>query len=499
MSVGTELSAGEAAAMIPHGSTVAFSGFTAAGAAKAVPRALAARAEAEHQAGRPFRLRVLAGASTGASVDETLARANAIAFRAPYQSSKTLRQQINRGEVEFVDMHLSHVAQQLGQGVYGTIDWAVIEATELTHDGKLYPTTSIGLSPTFCDLAARVVVELNQAHHPRLREMADIVTLPPPPHRGVIPIEQPLTKIGQPYIQVDPAKIVGVVRTNEPDEAVDLAPPDEVCRQIARHLVTFLLEQMAQGRLPADLPLQSGVGNVANAVLGELGESPDFPPFLMYTEVYQDALIELMRRGRCLGASASALAVSKAGLRTIYDEIDFFAPRIVLRPQEISNHPAVARQLGVIAMNTALEVDLYGHVNSTHVHGTDLMNGIGGSGDFERNAFLSFFMCPSVAKGGRISAIVPMCSHVDHNEHSVQIVVTEYGLADLRGVAPERRAELLIERCAHPAYRDYLRGYLAGARVGHLRHDLDRAFELHRNLIEHGAMLPGLTLSEAAS
>jgi acyl-CoA hydrolase len=118
------------------------------------------------------------------------------------------------------------------------------------------------------------------------------------------------------------------------------------------------------------------------------------------------------------------------------------------------------------------------------------MNGIGGSGDFARNAYLSIFMCPSAAKGGKISTLVPMCTHVDHNEHSVQVIVTEQGLADLRGLAPAERAHLLIERCAHPSYRDYLHRYLREAGKGHINHDLSRCFELHQNLLRTGSMLP---------
>jgi acyl-CoA hydrolase len=118
------------------------------------------------------------------------------------------------------------------------------------------------------------------------------------------------------------------------------------------------------------------------------------------------------------------------------------------------------------------------------------MNGIGGSGDFTRNAYLSIFMCPSIAKGGKISAIVPFCSHVDHNEHSVQIIVTEQGLADLRGLGPMARAHALIENCAHPMYRPYLRKYVESCPPGHIRHDLSRCFELHLNLLRTGQMLP---------
>jgi acetyl-CoA hydrolase len=216
--------------------------------------------------------------------------------------------------------------------------------------------------------------------------------------------------------------------------------------------VSFLLNEMSAGRIPKEfLPFQSGVGNVANAVLATLGEHPDIPPFQMYTEVYQDSCVDLMEKGRLVGASTTALTISPPQLARIYDEMDFFIPRIVMRPQELTNHPGIIRRLGLITMNTALEVDIYGHANSTHVLGTQMMNGIGGSGDFTRNAYLSIYMCPSVQKGGRITSIVPMVTHVDHNEHSVQVVVTEQGLADLRGLGAMERAKAIINNCAHPA------------------------------------------------
>jgi acyl-CoA hydrolase len=219
----------------------------------------------------------------------------------------------------------------------------------------------------------------------------------------------------------------------------------------------------------------------------------------MYTEVFQAAAFELMLRGRLLGASTCALTLSPRQLQSLTEQIDFFAQRVVLRPQEISNNPAVLRQLGVISLNTALEVDIYGHANSTHVCGQTMMNGIGGSGDFARNAYLSIFMCPSIAKGGSISAVVPMCTHVDHNEHSVQVIVTEQGLADLRGLAPAARAKKIIDHCAHPGYRDYLHRYAEATRSGHIRHDLGRCFELHQNLLRYKAMLPGSSSGKAAA
>ncbi|NEP83070.1 MAG: acetyl-CoA hydrolase, partial [Okeania sp. SIO3B3] len=311
--------------------------------------------------------------------------------------------------------------------------------------------------------------------------------------RSPIPIIHPLSKIGVPFVSVDPKKIVGVVENNEPDGVKAFGDPGEVGERIAGHVVSFLVDEMRAGRLPNEfLPLQAGVGNVANAVLGQLGANPDIPRFSMYTEVLQDSQIKLMREGKLTGASTSALTLSDGLLEEVYQEMDFFTPRCVIRPAELSNNPGVVRRLGVIAMNTVLEMDIYGCANSTHVAGTQLMNGIGGSGDFTRNSYLSILMAPSIAKAGTISTVVPMCSHVDHNEHSVQVLVTEQGLADLRGLGPIERATRIIDRCAHPSYRPYLHDYIASSRMGHVRHDLERCFELHRNLLEHGSMLPEL-------
>ena len=225
--------------------------------------------------------------------------------------------------------------------------------------------------------------------------------------------------------------------------------------------------------------------------MASLGAHPEIPAFTMFTEVVQDSVIDLIERGTCRGASTSALTLSDATMQRVFADMDRFAPRLVLRPQELSNNPGVIRRLGVIAINTVLEFDVYGMANSTHVCGTQLMNGIGGSGDFVRNAYLSILVAPSVAKGGAISTVVPMVTHVDHTEHSVQVLVTEQGLVDLRGLGPMERAAAIIDRCAHPDYREVLRRYVAEARLGHFRHDLSACFALHRRLLETGSMREG--------
>jgi len=485
------LTAQEAVSLIKNGDTVAFSGFSPAGAAKAVPEALIEQARNAHRNGEPYRVRILTGASSGQIIDDEMAKAGAISWRAPYQSGASLRKQINDQEVEYVDMHLSHVPQTVAYGFFGHIDFAVVEATEITADGRVYLTTSIGASPTYIKYADKVIIEYNTHQSPRLRELADIFILPPPPHRNPIPIHDPLTRIGWPYAVVDPKKVIGVVESDQPDQTNEFSPPDGVGRQIAEHVVRFLMDEMHAGRIPESfLPLQAGVGNVANSVLAELGAHPDIPEFWMYSEVFQDAMADLMASGKLLGASATSLTLSSSRLQRIINDMDFFASRIVLRPQEISNHPGIIRRLGVMGLNTILEADIYGNVNSSHLYGIDIVNGIGGSGEFTRNSYLSILMTPSTAKGGKISAIVPMTPHVDSNEHSVQVIVTEQGLADLRGLGPLQRANKIIENCAHPMYRDYLRRYVRESRNGHIPHDLGRCFELHRNLLEHGTMIP---------
>jgi acetyl-CoA hydrolase len=488
-----ELTADEAAELFEDGMTVGFAGFTPAGAAKAVPRAIAERAKRLHAAGEQFGLRVLSGASSGPAVDDALAEAEAITYRAPFQSSEPLRKLINQQKVEFVDLHLSNLPQMLDFGFLPELDFAVVEATDLARDGRVFLSTSVGASPTFLRHAKRVIVEINRRHLPRVSEMHDIVRVPPPPHRHPIPLEHPMARIGTPFASVDPECIVGFVITDEPDGIGPFAPGNEALVKIGHHISDFIAAELAAGRIPHEfLPLQAGVGNIANTVIGVIGEDERIPPFFMYSEVFQDGLVKLLREDKLLGVSATSLTVSDGCLEDIYDDIDYFASKIVLRPQAMSNNPGIVRRLGVIAINTALEVDIYGSVNSTHVCGTHLMNGIGGSGDFLRNAYLSIVISPSIAKGGRISTVVPMVTHCDHSDHSIQVIVTDQGLADVRGMGPMERARAIIDNCAHPAYREYLHRYLSEAKMGHMPHDLGRCYELHRNLNELGHMLPDI-------
>jgi propionyl-CoA:succinyl-CoA transferase len=484
-----ELTPAEAAALIQNGMNVGFSGFTPAGTPKAIPMAIADRANAEHAAGRDFKIGILTGASTGPSLDGALAKANAIKFRTPYQTNSDLRESINSGETPFFDLHLSMMPQITRYGFLGQVDVAVIEVADITAGGGLVLTSGVGVTPTFCRMAPKIIVELNRHHPPEILGLHDLYEPADPPHRREIPVYRPSDRIGSPIITVDPSKIVGVVVTDLEDEARGFSEVSPLTERIGNNVAEFLVSQLKKGLIPGSfLPIQSGVGDIANSVLGAMGRNPGIPPFEMYTEVLQDSVIDLLQSERVKFASSCSLTVTPPALKRLYADLKFFRQRVMLRPQEISNNPEVVRRLGLVSINTAIEVDIFGNVNSTHVMGRKLMNGIGGSGDFTRNAYLSIFTCPSSAKAGKISTIVPLVSHLDHNEHSVGIIVTEHGVADLRGKSPTQRANEIIEKCAHPDFRAQLKSYMKIVEGAHTPHTLSKAFGMHEQFERTGDM-----------
>jgi succinyl-CoA:acetate CoA-transferase len=482
------VSAEEAAEWIQDGMTVGISGFTRAGDAKVVPMALAQRVKEREES---LNINLWTGASVAEEVDDALVQAGVVRRRLPFQSSRGMRAAINRGDVMYIDAHLSEMVEWIRADELGPLDLAIIEAVAILPNGGIVPSTSVGNSPTFAHAAQRIIIELNTHQSPMLMGFHDIFMPGPRPHRSPIPILNAGDRIGSPYIEVNPNKIAGIVITDRDDHFSELPPADDDMRTIAGHLIEFLSHEVRRGRLPKNLyPLQSGVGSLSNGVLSAFADGP-FYHLQMYSEVLQDGAFDLMDAGKLDVASGCAITLSPERAKRVLNNLEPYRNRLILRPQEISNHPEVIRRLGVIALNTALEVDLYGNVNSTHICGSQIVNGIGGSGDFARNALLSVFATKSTAKDGRVSCIVPMVSHVDHTEHDVDIIVTEQGLADLRGLAPRERAELIIERCAHPDYRDALREYFREAlrRGGQTPHVLERALQWHVVYQQHGTML----------
>ena len=489
------MSADEAALLIEDGMTVAVSGFTPSGCPKAVPLALT---EQVRSGRRRLRLSLLSGASTGTEIDSAWAEQGIIARRLPYMTSQALRSAVNGGAggpVAYTDLHLGQVAQNARYGFYGHIHVAVIEAAAITEEGNLIPTTALGCSQTYIDLADRVIVELNLKQPAELEGLHDVYRVQDPPCRQPIPLTEVGQRIGVPWLSCPMEKIAAVVLSEAEEKPRALAPEDEASRRIAAHIVSFLTAEKAAGRLSVDrVPLQSGVGSVANAVLLGLRDS-DFSHLRFYSEVMQDGILDLIDAGKADMASATSLSLSKEGMRRLLGDLDRYRDKIILRDSEISNNAEVIRRLGVIAMNTAVEADIYGNVNSSQMNGTRIYNGIGGSGDYARNASIAIFMTNSLAKSGAISSIVPMVSHVDHTEHDVDVLVTEQGYADLRGLSPKERAERIIEHCAHPSYRPLLRAYYekacAATRGAQTPQLLEECFSFHTRLQKTGSMLPG--------
>jgi len=482
------VSAEEAAAFIKPNMNVGTSGFTPAGYPKAVPLALAKRMEKE-----PFQINLWTGASVGKELDGALAKVHGIKRRMPYQTNKDLRAQINNGEVQYCDLHLSESAQLARYGYMGgKIDVAIVEACAITEDGNIIPTTSMGNAASYVQTADVVIVEINTSQPLELEGMHDVYVPLDPPHRLPIPVVKPNDHIGTPYIPCGLDKIKYIVACDIKDDVRPFGEIDENSHKISQYIIDLFHKEVKAGRLPANLlPIQSGVGNVANAVISGFVDS-DFTDLSVYTEVIQDGMFDLIDAGKLSFASGTSLSPSPTGLDRFYNNIKEYRKKLLLRPQEIANSPEVARRIGIIAMNTAIECDIYGNVNSTHIMGTKMMNGIGGSGDFARNAYLTCFFTASTAKNGLISSIVPMCSHIDHTEHDVDIIVTEQGLADLRGLSPRERALVIIENCAHPDYKPMLMDYFERAdkatKHAHTPHLLKEALSWHERFVETGTM-----------
>lgn len=475
----------EAASLITDGMTLGLSGFTRAGDAKAVPLALVKRAEKE-----TFKVNVFTGASLGSDMDRLFAEAGIVNKRLPFQAEPTMRKKINEGELLFVDQHLSHTAELIRSEVLDTIDVAILEAVSVTADGMIIPTTSVGNSSIFAEHAKSIIIEINMAQSTELEGLHDLYDPGMQGDRAPIMLTKADDRIGTIGIPIDVSKVKGIVFTNQLDSPSTIYPPDHETEVMAEHLLTFLRTEVQAGRLTKKLaPIQSGIGSVANAVLHGMINS-EFEDLEVYSEVLQDAVFDLMDAGKVRFASCASITLSEEKMEQVFNNFGKYRDKLIMRPQEITNHPEIIRRLGLISINTALELDIYGNVNSTHVSGTKMMNGIGGSGDFARNARLAIFVTKSVAKGGDISSIVPFASHIDHTEHDVDVIVTEQGYADLRGLAPRERVGLIIEKCTHPMYREQLHEYYQEAleRGGQTPHVLEKAFSWHTDLAKCGTM-----------
>lgn len=468
-------SAADAAEEIADDAMLLVSGFGSVGYPKAVPLALA-------DSGRDLSLTVVSGGSVGEEIDVALVEADAIDRRFPYQARPPARNAVNDGTIAFHDRNISTLGDEVQYGGLADGDVAVVEALAVGEDW-LIPTTSIGQTPAFVESAGELVVEVNDTVPQAVREFHDVYRPNKPPNREPIPLTDPGGRIGDERIEFDSEKLVAVVETDRRDQPYEFRDPTDDDHAIANNLRAFLEAEVERSPLfEESLHIQFGVGSLGNALMGTLGDADLGDRDLIYFgEVIQDGLLDLLDDGDLAAASATSLALSSDGQERLYENVERYAEDIVLRPGDLSNSPTLIDRFGVVAVNSALEVDLFGHVNSTHVNGTRVMNGVGGSADFNRYSPLAVLALPSTAAGGDISRIVPMVPHVDHTEHDIDVVVTEQGVADLRGNSPRETAAALITHCAHLDYRDELQDYLDRGKEngGHIPHDIETALDWH--------------------
>lgn len=465
------LDAANAAATIDTNATILVSGFGSVGYPKSVPPAIA-------DSDRDLSLTVVSAGSVGEEIDGTLVRSGDLDRRYAYLARAPVRDAINDGQIAYNDRHVSALGDEVQYGGLVDADVAIVEAVAVGKDW-LVPSTSIGQTPAFVESADELIVEVNTAQPRSLEQFHDVYRRELPPDRDPIPLSEPSERIDDARIEFNPDSLVGIVETDAPDKPYTFRDPTEDDLAIAANLQEFLEAEVDRSPIYDDsFRIQFGVGSLGNALMKALGDANFGNRDLVYFgEVIQDGLLDLLDDDKLRSASATSFALSTEGQHRLFEHAELYAENIVLRPADISNSPALVDRFGVISVNSALEVDLYGHANSTNVGGTQMMNGIGGSGDFTRNSPLSVIALPSTVDGD-VSRIVPMVPHVDHTEQDVDVVVTEHGVADLRGTSPRERARRFIDRCADPQYQQPLREYFDRAvqNSGHIPHDLATTF-----------------------
>lgn len=488
------------------GMYMGWSGFTGVGYPKVIPVALADHVEKNNLQGK-LRFNLFVGASTGVETEDRWAKLNMIDRRSPHQVGKNIQKGINSGRIRFQDKHLSMFPQDLVYGYYtkdkttgapGKLDVALIEATAITEDGHIILGASVGATPEIIQMADKIIIEVN-TRIPSYEGMHDITSCELPPHRRPILVGRVDDRVGTFSLPIDHDKIIGIVESQLPDNTTPNDPGDEISTKISEHILEFFQHEVKAGRLPASLlPLQSGIGNIANAIVGGLADGP-FKNVTVWTEVVQDTFLDFFDQDKLAFASATSIRFSPTGFERFYKNWDKYKDKILLRSQQVSNAPEVIRRLGVVAMNTPVEFDIYGHANSTCVQGSKMLNGLGGSADFLRNAKISIMHAPSARPSKTdpfgITSIVPMCSHVDQTEHDLDVFVTEQGLADVRGLCPRDRAKVIIEKCAHPVYKPILMDYYNFALKkclesgsAHEPQVLSKVFKMFQHYEEHGTM-----------
>jgi succinyl-CoA:acetate CoA-transferase len=477
-------SADRAADLIKDGMRVAMSGYAMAGYPKAVVEALIERKKSGEEL-----LIELITAANAPWLDDKLGGEQVLSGRAPMCASRTVASQANNGSLRYVEQQMSRMTRLLRRGSFGKIDVAVIEALGFDKNGNLIPTTSIGMAHHLMNAADQIVIEINSAQPDILSKLHDVHIPAAPPDTQPIPLVRIDQRIGRSGIPIDLEKVRAIVETDIPERMESQPKGNPETKEIADHLFNFLeLEVQETGKsLP---PIQMGFGSIADSIADAFRRS-DFRDLSFFSGGITEPVMELLVSGKVTAISTGGVGMSER-VEQILTGTPNLQDHLVIRNGDIINNAELIGRFGLLALNTGIEIDIYGNVNSSHIAGSRVVNGIGGGANFAQNAGLSVILIPSTAKGGAISSIVPMVSHLDIGEHDVDVIVTEHGLADLRGLDDGERAQAIIANCASETYREPLEAYLRKAKElsgGHHPQLPEDAFKWYRRLKENGSML----------
>ena len=479
--------ANEAVSIIKGQMTIATTGNSFSGFPRTLLLGLA-----EHLSRTDEKVTLFCIGALGEDIEEAFEKGNTISKRLGSLGNKAARRAVNDGKVSFLDVKSGVFPEQVARGDFGKVDVALIEAAAITKEGNIIPSTALSDGPRWVECAERVLIEINPMVPPSIEGIHDIYLPGPYPDRRPIPLEKIDQRIGTSYIPVGNDQISGIVETvHSLRESERFSRESEANIQIAENVVSYLEKMANTGIIPLPFPpLEVGIGNLGAAIMKKFQES-SFDKIHLYLPGITEPVLDLIDSGKVNFVSATNLRIGKEGLERLFSGLEHYRDHILLRSIDVINSGEVIRRLGVIAINTAIEIDILGQVNSSHMMGVNVIGGIGGSYDYSRNAMLSIFATPSVAQQGEISSIVPLVSHVDHTEHDVDVVITEQGIADLRGLEPMDRAHRIVESCAHPSYRSALTEYLEKAKKngsGRQPLVLEEAFSFHQRFARSKSM-----------
>jgi succinyl-CoA:acetate CoA-transferase len=475
-------SAAKASELISDGVTVAMSGYAMAGYPKAIPEELVRR----KNNGDALTINLITSANVP-WLDGLLGTAQIIKGRVPMCASKELSSQVNAQQVRYVEQQMCKMPRLLRSDSFGEIDVLVVEALAVTEEG-LIPTTSVGLISYLMEAANEIIVEINKAQPEILFGIHDIYLTNPPPATAPIPLTGCKDRIGSTFLPFDKAKIKYIVETDLPevDPQISTYSPESI--KTAENLFSFLKTEFPKNGDKFFPPIQLGFGNIADTV-ADLLQTSDFNDLQFFCGGISENILKLLQSGKASAISTGGISMNQ-NVGRMLEQIADVHQKLVLRNGDMINNAEIIGRLGVLALNTGIEIDIYGNVNSSHIGGNRVVNGIGGGANFAQNAGLSVVLIPSTSKGGAISNIVPMVSHQDICEHDIDIVITENGYADIRGLDELQRAEEIISHCAAQEYQQQLFDYFQASKKlgGHHPQNPQVAFGWYSRLKQTGAM-----------